>query len=451
MKGVSLAALTSAPAKSSRLPADPDWVSTDRWIKTGNRTVVGLLGGLVIFAWLVSISGAVVAPGTVTVENSYKTVQHLDGGIVAKILVRNGDLVDEGDVLVRLDPTAVKAQLGVTEVRYNDLSIQLARLEAERDRKADFAVPAALGIDAGDPAIAKIVAGQRALFEARRASQSGEHSVLRERIEQLSQEQVGLAAQLDAKSRESALAAKELAAVRPLFEKGYASQQRLGSLERDAARLDGEVGRLRSEVARNQSAIAEARLKLLQSDKEIMQSVVDELRKVQSALAEVDETRRAQADKLTRIDIRAPRKGRVHAVQVHTEGGVIEPAKPILQIIPAAEKLIVEAQVTPQEIDRVRRDMAASVRFPAFDARTTPKLMGTVASVSPAQLSDSQGRSYFTAQVEIPPAELKRLGTAHELKPGMPAEVYIETGTRSILSYFLKPLGDMSSRAFRER
>ena len=444
-------AIAHAAAAPPRLPRPgTDWHATEPWIRHGNRTVVWMLGGLILFSWMVSISGAVVATGTVTTEGNYKTIQHLDGGIVAKILVRNGDRVKAGDALVQLDPTATQAALAVTTARINDQLVQLARLEAERDRRDGFTIPAGIHSAKSDPAFDKIVAAQRSLFEARKASRLGEQSVLIQRLEQLAAEQAGAQAQLASKVRELDLNAKELAAVQPLYEKGYANQQRLGTLQRENARLEGEVARLRSDAARTEGLIAEAQLKLAQSEKEFTQTVVDELRKVQAALSEIEENRRAQAAKLERVEIRSPRAGRVHALAAHTEGGVVQPASPILQIIPEGERLIVEAQLPPQEIDKVRKEMHASVRFPAFNARTTPKLEGQVVGVSAAQLTDPQGRAYFTAQVEITATELARLGAGHELLPGMPAEVYIETGARSILSFFLKPLMDLGSRAMRE-
>jgi HlyD family secretion protein len=433
-------------------PALPpaDWQATGPWIRLGNRVVCWVVGGLAVFCWLVPISGAVVAPGTVTVESNYKTVQHLDGGIVARILVRNGERVKEGQVLLRLDETATRAALAVTLGRLHEQQIQLARLEAERDRKQRITLPPMVEALRAEPQVARFIAAQQSLFDARRAAHLGEQSVLQQRLEQAGADIEGLKAQLASKQREHEIAQKELQAVLPLFEKGFANQQRLGQIQRDHARLEGEVARLRSDVARTQGVIAEAQLKLAQSEKERIQNVVDELRKVQAQLAELEETRKAQADKLDRVEIRAPRSGRVHALAAHTEGGVIQPGSAILQVIPEDERLIVEAQIPPQEIDKVRRDMHATVRFTAFNARTTPKLDGRVVTVSPAQLADSQGRQHFTAQVEIPAAELKKLGAGHELVPGMPAEVHIETASRSILSYFLKPLLDTGARTMRE-
>ncbi len=442
--------LTLPQSLSSAVASPANWHSTDPWIRTGNRAVFGLLGGLVLFTSLVSINGAVVATGTVTVESNYKSVQHLDGGIVSKILVRNGDRVGQGDVLIRLDDTAAKAALTVVQGRVNEQLVQQARLEAERDRQSKLQLPKRVLALANEPGLAKIITTQLSLFEARRSAHDGELSVLRQRLGQLKSDIGGVEAQFTARQREFDLTTQELANVKPLFEKGFANQQRYGGLQRDSARLEGEVGRLTSDLQRGKGAIAEAELKVLQSEKDYTQSVVDELKKVQATLAEQEENQTTLADKLARTEIRSPRSGRVHALNAHTEGGVIQPANTILQIIPEGEKLIVEAQLPPQDIDKVRRDMTASVRFPAFDAKSTPRLDGRVLSTSAAQLTDNQGKTYFTAQVEISVQELKKLGRGHELKPGMPAEVYIETGSRSILSYFLKPLGDLTTRAFRE-
>ncbi len=192
-------------------------------------------------------------------------------------------------------------------------------------------------------------------------------------------------------------------------------------------------------------------LKIAQSDKEFLQQVVDELRKTQSAIAELGETRTALEDKLRRTVVRAPRPGRVNALAIHTEGGVVQPASPMMQIIPDDERLIIDAQIATVDADKVRKGQAGMVRFPAFNARTTPRLEIRVVSVSPAQVTDQQGRTFFTVQVELGADQLALLGPGHELVPGMPAEVYIETETRSILSYFVRPLADALSRAFRER
>ncbi len=375
-------------------------------------------------------------------------MQHLDGGIVSKILVRNGDRVAENDVLLRLDDTAARANHAVVVGRVNDYRIQQARLEAERDGETSFAVPD--GIDGNDPAVSKIVASQRSLFDARRAAHSGELSMLTERISQIKGEIRGLNAQLASSKKQADINSRELSTVLPLFEKGFVNQQRVVPLHREAARLEGEFGRISADIAKAQAAMGEAELKRAQSQKDYLSQVVDELRKVQSALAEQEEQAKALADKVARSEIRAPRAGRVHALAAHTEGGVVTPASAILQIIPENEKLIVEAQIPPQEVDKVRAKQPAHVRLTAFNSRTTPRLDGSVLLVSPAQITDNQGKSFFTVQIEVPASEMKKIGDGHELVPGMPAEVYIETQSRSLLSYFLKPLTDVMAHTFKE-
>ena len=445
--------VTGQPMLTSLLnPKVPDaqWHATEPWIRLGMRATVLLIGGFALFAMVVSISGAVVAPGTVTVEGNYKSIQHLDGGIVAKILVRNGDVVARNDVLVRLEDTSAKANLAIAMSRIREQLVQQARLMAERDRRERFELPNAVAPHAGDPQIAEIIASQRALFDARRASHLGELAVLNQRRQQLNTDLVGQDTELKARRRQLELASKELADVEPLFAKGFSNQQRFGGLQREQARLEGDVGRLTAEVARTRSAMAEADLKVAQAQKEYTQSVVDELRKVQGQLSELDEQRKTLEDKLARVVIRAPHSGRVHALAAHTEGGVVQPGTQIMQIVPDGERLVVEAQVQPQDVDKVRTGLDAGIRFPAFNARTTPRLSGKVSTVSAAELTSQQGRAYFTARIEITAEELATLGPEHRLLPGMPAEVYIETQSRSIMSYIMKPLIDAMTRAFRE-
>jgi HlyD family secretion protein len=431
------------------IPQD-QWHMSAPWVRLGRLATLWMFGGLIAFAAVVSISGAVVSSGTVTVEGNYKTIQHLDGGIVAKILVRNGDLVRRGDELMRLEDTAAQANLAIVMGRMRDQLIQQARLIAERDRKPDFDLPEAVRPFADDSQIKEIFASQKSLFAARRASHRGELSVLTERRDQVKAELGGQEVDLKARKRQLGLATKELADIEPLFKRGFANQQRLGGLQREQARLEGDVGRLTADIARSRGAIAEAELKIAQSEKEYTQQVVDELRKVQAQISELEEQRKTVADKLARVVIRAPQSGRVHALAAHTEGGVIQPGTPIMQIIPDGDRLVIEAQVQPQDIDKVRQGLTATVRFPAFDAMSTPRLAGTVSRVSAAELTNSQGKTYFTARIEIPPSEIKRMGAMHKLVPGMPAEVFIETASRSILSYFLKPLTDAMVRSFRD-
>lgn len=433
-------------------PAPPetgDWTATEPWLRFGHRTVILMVGGLFLFALAVSISGAVIASGKVTVEGNYRSIQHPDGGVVKAIHVKNGDSVEKGRALVSLDATEARANLDIVTARVRELSIQAARLAAEREEAARFDLPPEL--DAADPAVGRLFAAQQSLFAARTAAHRGEQAMLAERLGQAEDERAGLTAQLDARKREHALNETELAEILPLFDKGYVNRARVAPLKRESARLEGEVGRLGAELAKIESVIAETRLRQDQSRKQYLRETLDELGKIQSQLAEQRELHKKYADVAERTEIRAPHSGRVHALAVHTIGGVVTPASQIALIIPEDERLIVSARLAPTDIDRVRPGSKADVLFPSFNARTTPRLTGRVARVSPAEETDEQGRSYFTAQIDIPASELDKIGAAHPLIPGMPAEVFIETSARSILSYLLKPLSDALLHTFRER
>lgn len=425
-----------------------DWHTTDPWVAFGMKIVV-LLGCALMALSLLPIAGAVVSSGTVSVEGEYKAVQHLEGGIVSEILVKNGDHVEQGDVLVRLDGTQAKAMSSAVSSKVADHAIQEARLSAERDRKESFALPE--GLDAADPDVAKTLAAQQLLFETRRAAYLGQLKVLNQRLVQSENDLKGVESQFTARQQERALNAKELATVMPLYEKGFVNQQRIGPLQREAVRLEGEIGNLKSELAKLKAARAEAEARLAQADKEYSQQAASELEKVQMLLSEERESLKSASDKLTRIEVKAPVAGVVHALAVHTQGGVVPPGGAILQIVPTGREFVVEAHIAPKDIDSVHMGQPASVRFTAFDSHTTPRLKGKVRKVSAAELSDKEGRAFFSVEVAVTPEEVAKIGSKDRLVPGMPAEVYLETPSRTVLSYFMKPFTDMMARSFRER
>lgn len=443
-------ALASLLNMRSPAPAEQaaDWHSTGPWVNFGMRVVTMLVIGLAIMS-ILPISGAVVATGTVAVEGQYKAVQHLEGGIVAEILAKNGDSVKEGDILARLDSTQTRATMTAVSAKVAEHAIQEARLIAERDRKDSFAVPD--GIDIAAAGVAATLDSQRTLFDTRRTAYLGQLKMLNQRLSQTESDLKGIESQYAARKRERALNAKELATVMPLFEKGYVNQQRVGPLQREEARLDGELGNLKSELAKLKSARAEAEARLAQADKEYSQQAANDLEKVQAQLSEHRESQKAAADKLARTEIRSPVTGVVHALGIHTLGGVVPPGGVLMQVVPSNSEMIVSTRFQPRDADKVHLDQSASVRFTAFDSHTTPRLDGKVRRVSAAELTDKDGVPFFSADVEVPASEIAKLGAAHRLVPGMPAEVYIETPSRSILSYIMKPFNDMLARAFRER
>lgn len=440
--------LTSFVKSLMPAAAEGDWHATDPWVDYGMRVVVVFCGGLLLVS-LAPISGAVVTSGTVIIEGDYKAVQHLEGGIVSKILVKNGDVVKEGDPLVRLEDTQARASLTATSGKVSEDRIQEARLLAERDRKPAFAPPD--GVDISTPDNAKILAAQQALFDARRTAYLGQQTVATEKIAQVASDIKSNESQLVARKKEYGLNGKELAMVMPLYDQGYVNQQRIGPLQREAARLEGEINALKSDTNKLKASRAEMEARLAQTDKEYTQQAAEDLQKVQAALSEQTESQKALTDKVARTIIRAPVGGTVHAIAVHTEGGVIPPGGTVLQIVPRSNLLTVQARVTPRDIDKIHIGQTATVRFSSFDAHTTPRLQGEVLAVSAAEIIDKEGKSYFTADIEVPPSEASKLDPAQHLLPGMPAEIYLETHSRMILSYFLKPLTDMMARSFRER
>lgn len=426
-----------------------DWHATEPWVRFGNHTVFLLCGGLLLSSMLFSVNGAVVGSGTVSVEGEYQTVQHLEGGIISKIFVHNGDHVKKDQVLVQLEDTQAEAAMSATSAKVIDYSIQEARLIAERDRQETFALPPGIKLGEGDNR--KIFEAQKQLFDARRTAYLGQKKVLVQKLAQADSDMAGGESQMKARMRERDLNAKELETVRPLFEKGYVNQQRIGPLEREASRLVGEIGNLKAEMAKTKSTRVEIEARLAQADKEYTQQAAEDLQKVQASLAEQREVLKSSTDKVQRTELKSPASGVIHNMAVNTEGGVIQPGSTLLQIIPDDREFVIEAKIQPRNIDSVHTGQPASVRFSSFDSHTTPKLDGMVRKVSAAEITDKDGKTFFTVQVAVPKSEIARLDPGQHLVPGMPAEVYLQTRERSILSYFLKPLGDMMANTFRER
>jgi HlyD family secretion protein len=414
-------------------------------------SLIGLFGGTIgLWAATSTLSGAVVAGGQFVVETNDKKVQHPTGGIVGELHVRDGDRVQEGDLLIRLDETLTRANLQIVLSQIDELSARQARLEAERDGAADLTVPAGLQERSGDPAVVKLVSSERTLFEARRSAREGQKSQLQRRIAQLQDEITGLRAQQKAKLREAELIAHELVGVRELYQKKLVQLPRLNALEREAASLEGQRGQLVAGVAQTEGKIAETAQQIIQIDEETRAEVMRELRELQGKLAELSERRVAAEDQLKRVEIRAPSSGFVHQLAVHTVGGVISPAEPAMLIVPDDENLGLEARVAPQEIDQLALGQPAVVRIHSSHSRTTPELRGTVTRIAADVSKDQQtGAPFYTIRITLPREEIQRLGALH-LVAGMQAEVFVQTHDRTPLQYIIKPLHDQMTRAFRE-
>ena len=420
-----------------------------RNVRLGTIAAATLVGGLGLWAATSSLAGAVVAAGHLVVDSNVKAVQHPQGGVIGALNVQNGSMVSAGDVLVRLDDTVARANLGIVENNLDELSARRARLIAERDSASAVVYPEQLLAKASNPETAHLIDGENRLFALRRQARDGQVSQLRERVVQLRQEIAGIEAQLKSKQEEIALTSVELDSMRSLWKKKLVPLSRMTESERAQARLDGENGQLIAAAAQTRGRISEIELAIIQIDQDMRSEVAGELREIDAKMGELRERQIAAEQSLRQIDIRAPQSGRVHQLTVHTVGGVIAAGEAIMQIVPTADALVVEARVAPQDIDQVRIGQPATLRLSAFSQQTTPEVEGQVDRISPDLIEDQKaGVAYYAVRIGLTQTSLRQVGPL-ELKPGMPAEVFLRTGDRTVLSYLLKPLADQASRAFR--
>ena len=397
------------------------------------------------WAAIAPLDGAAYAPGQVTVKTYKKAVQHLEGGLVGSILAQNGDVVEAGEALLEMDDTQPLAQLEIANSQLVALQAREARLLAERDELTSVAFPANLsGANSTEE-----VASQTSIFGARKASREGSIEVLQQRISQLESKLVGLAALKDSKIALAASFADELEDTRSLLDEGFSDKARLRSVERNLASYQGEAADLSANIASTEVQIGETRLQILQLNREFQNEVVSELGEVQTRLKDSQERSTALQDIVSRTTVRAPVAGVINGMQVHTEGGVIGPGTVIAEIVPLTEELILEVQVSPLDIDRVYEGQEAMIRFSSFGNRT-PTIFGSLLSLSADAIQDpNTGMTYYLARVEVSPEGMADLGDL-ELLPGMPAEVFIATGSRTLLQYLFKPFSNAMARSFIE-
>src|ERR1700730_1173453 len=403
---------------------------------TGLAIAAVLIGGVGGWAATAQLAGAVIAPGTVVVESSVKKVQHPTGGVVGEILVKEGDAVDEGQLVLRLDDTVTRSTLGAVRSQLDELMARQARLLAERDDADAIAFPAQLRDRRSDMSVAAAVAGEEKLFESRKTARTGQRAQLRERIAQLNEEIRGLSAQVDAKESELDLIGKELIGVAELYRKNLVSISRYTQLQRDQTRLQGERGQLIADIARARGKISETELQIIQVDQDFRTEVLKDMRETQGKIAELKERVTAAEDQLKRVDLRSPQTGVVHQLTVHTVGGVITNGELIMQIVPRADELVVEAKVAPNDIDQIAPGSTAIVKVMAGNQRTTPEIIGVITRVSADLAREQQPQqqqnpaqpppSYYTVRITLPAAEVARLKDIR-LVPGMPVEAFIQT------------------------
>ena len=417
----------------------------------GLLLVLLLVGGLGSWSIIAKLNSAVIVPGTVTVETKRRTVQHLDGGIVKNLLVRDGDFVKRGQLLLRLDDTVDKANVAIIDGQLDDLKVQRARLVAEYGGLEEFRLPNEIAARVENRRIKAVIAGQAQLFKAGLKARAAQAAILKQRIARFQEEISGLEIRHRSKERQEALLNTELAGLRKLHKKGYAPVTRILALEREAERLIGEMATDQTEMSRARNSIEEVELERIHAERDFRQSVAESLRKAETETAVLQERRIAAVARLERVEVKAPENGTVLGLSVHTIGGVIKSGEPILDIVPEGDSLVVEVQLPTTVIDKVSVGQFALVRLSALKRDKTPEVEGKVVWVSADRISQTQSNlpPYYLVRIEMDEQNLFNLGDA-SLTPGMPVEVFIRSGERTVINYLLKPFNDSLMRTFSE-
>lgn len=430
----------------------------DRWpsMRVGGPIAFGIIvfglffGGLGAWGALAPLESAAIAPGFVVVQGNRKQVQHLEGGIVADILVEEGSYVTAGQPLIYLDETQARASLGLLRSQLRASVALEARLIAERDDLAEIEFPDWLVKDITEAGATQILRGQERIFSARREAVESQTRILEQRTTQIKEEITGLRAEIRAQDRQLALIREEEASVKDLLEKGYERRPRLLALQRAIAELEGARAQNVARVARAKQNIGENELRAIDLRVQILNDAVQKLREEQNRIADLTERIRAAQDILERTTITAPVSGRVVNLQVFTRGGVITPRETVMDIVPQDDALMISAQVSPIDIDVVRAGLPVQLRFVALNRRVTPTLSGEVVTVSADRLTDERtGSNYFEALIAIDEDQV--FADEIIISPGMPVDAMILTGEQTALAYLTKPIMGSINRALREQ
>ncbi|WP_375175834.1 HlyD family type I secretion periplasmic adaptor subunit [Pseudooceanicola sp.] len=418
----------------------------------GLLSLVVLVGGFGTWSVFTQISGAVIAPGQLEVDRNRQVVQHLDGGVVSEILVREGDRVEAGQLLIRLDATTLRSQLAITEGELFELMARRGRLEAERDNREEVIFdPLLVEVARTNEGARELMEGQARLSEARRDSMATEIEQLRKRSSQIDSQIEGIDAQRTALDEQISLIEKELADQKSLLDRGLAQASRVSSLSREAAQMLGARGELTAQRAQAEGRITEIDIQILNLRTQRREEAITRLRDIQYRELEMREQRNALLEQLERLDIRAPVSGVVYSLQVFAERSVLRPADPVLFIVPQDRPLIIAARIEPIHIEQLQVNQSVILRFSAFDQRTTPELDGHVTQISAdAFVDEATGVSYYRAEIILNEGEREKLPEGSTLIPGMPVEAYVKTYDRTPMAYFMKPFTDYFAKAFRE-
>ena len=411
-------------------------------------SIIGF-GGFILWGTQASLAKGVSAQGTVVVEGKRKTVQHLEGGIIQQILVKDGDKVKAGQVLIRLDETQVQAQSDLYNVRLNTTLATLDRLTAEQNGDAALSFRAELTSNKNDENIEQILAVQQTLFEARRDQLEGRASILEQRIEQLNETRIGLESQKNASVQQLVFLDDELERSKQLVARKIVSQNDINLKLRDKAKVEGEIGALSAQISGTAVTQGEAKLEILQLQKTFAQEVAQAILENREKVFELKSQIIAIQDILKRKTIIAPQSGTIIGQTVFTIGGVVPPASPLLEIVPEEDKLVIEAKIKTIDIDNIFISQSVRVRMSAFKMRSTPLLQGEVINISPDVIINAQtGENYYIAQISLSQQEKDKID--EDILPGMPAEILIETGSRTPLEYLMEPLESVIERALNE-
>ncbi|MCU7836176.1 MAG: HlyD family type I secretion periplasmic adaptor subunit [gamma proteobacterium symbiont of Taylorina sp.] len=443
----------SLPENSAeKLSGDSETVDTNvavpRFI--GMALIVIVFGFLMGWSFIAPLDSAAYAPGFVVVESYRKTIQHLEGGIVKEIKIKEAQLVNKGDLLIVLDDTQLKAQMEIFETQYVSELALLGRLKAERDNQQDIDFNDYLQHKRENNSIAEILQTQEQVFKSRKVAREGEIDVLNQRIDQLEEQINGLLELQKSDEKQIRLYSEEIIEFRDLLKKGFTDKTRMRDMQRRVAELQGEVARNSSDIVSSKIKKGETKLQIIQIENQHQLEVAELLSQAVTKINDLQERRLAIQDKLLRTKIIAQDSGMVLGLSVHTLGGVISPGKPILEIVPQGEDLIIEARVSPTDIDKVHTGLISEVRFSSFKSATTPIVEGEVISVSADSLVDQNtGAPYYLARIRVTPEGYKNLGEL-KLLPGMPADTLIKIGERTVFEYLMQPASNAFARSFIE-
>lgn len=418
----------------------------------GGIVVLVFLGFGFLWSVLAPIDSAAIAQGSVVLDLNKRTVQHLEGGIISEIMIKEGDHIKEGQTLIRLDSTNALARQGIITVQIAASTALEARLIALRDDKEEISFPEWL-ITGSEHSleIKELIESEKQIFVTKKKALAGHIDILNQKIAQYEDQINGLEAQEKATSQQVANYTKRVKSTKILLEKGSSTQERLLTLESELARIQGQLGEYTANIAQAQQAIIETNLEIISVKNNTLSETVSQLRDAQNTLADLNEKRQAVDDVVERLEIKAKSSGIVTNLKYFTVGGVISPATPILEIIPQDDQLLIEAFIKPQDIDVVRQGLEARVRLTAFKVRKIPMINGEVVHVSPDSFRDeATGAVFYKARILLDSQTMSKLNETIELYPGMPADVLIVTGERTFMSYLMSPITDTFSKAFRE-